>query len=120
LYEWQQDVVDAVADDRTSSVLVVGESNAGKTRVLEYIEQQLDAEYVSLRERPSMEELHDRHRGNVLLLDEGGMEPDVNGLVELIRAFDETTVLTTLPEVPSTHLLRSQVDAVVEASTATS
>lgn len=115
LYEWQERVIDEVKGD-AKTIMVVAPSSAGKTYLLHKLRDMYDGEYMTVPDDPSIEVLNGLYESDpeLVLVDEAGMQADYIGLLNAINDRNATTVIATLPDVPSTEILKGRMDVVIE------
>ena len=115
-YPWQQDLIETAEESTGETIMVVAPSCAGKTRVLKELEERNDATYLTMRGAPSVEVLQDAYdEPDMVLVDEAGMVSDYLGLYNAVSGHEKTTtVVATLPDVPSTAMLKPKFDHTVE------
>lgn len=116
LHLWQEEVKEEIESRDSGVVMIVAPSMAGKTRLLKLLQRD-GANYVTMRDTP-VEELEDVYTDStsVVAIDEAGMCPHYQQLLDAVSDHKNTvTVISTLPDVPSTEILQGHMDYVIDA-----
>lgn len=114
-YDWQQEALEIIESDERPNVMVIAETQAGKSTLLEYIESTSNAVLVDgLENDPELlRDAFESKETEIVLLDEGGAFSHIDSLLELMRGYPNTQlIIGTLPACPSTMMVKQGFEVV--------